>query len=164
MHLRISQRLALRGTFGYVGPGFLAISTIAAVCRVLFNRRSPRRFNPWRTLFPEDAGTGFTPVLDANTASERNRPRYDHAGTHTLQLEWRFTLADLDQLGHLRSIAFDLLLQLADTMGQSGRFGAGNPQLDGLIPGVPCSDLKDRGIVEGPASIDAQQGNSRLRG
>ena len=35
--------------------------------------RSPPRLSRWRTVFPDDAGTGLTPHSDAKLASDRNR-------------------------------------------------------------------------------------------
>src|SRR5215213_4906827 len=45
-----------------------------AMCRARFNRRSPPRLMRWRTVFPDDAGMGFTPARLANAASDRTRP------------------------------------------------------------------------------------------
>src|SRR5450830_802814 len=50
-----------------------------AMCRARFKRRSPPRFIRWRTVFPEEAGIGFTPARLANAASDRTRPGCDQA-------------------------------------------------------------------------------------
>jgi hypothetical protein len=41
------------------------------MCRARFNRRSPPRLIRWRTVFPDEAGIGFTPARLANAASDR---------------------------------------------------------------------------------------------
>src|SRR5450756_1126685 len=50
-----------------------------AMCRARFKRRSPPRLIRWRTVFPEEAGIGFTPARLANAASDRTRPGCDQA-------------------------------------------------------------------------------------
>src|SRR5215212_8550715 len=47
------------------------------------NRRSPPRLMRWRTVFPDEAGMGFTPARLAKAASDRTRPGWDHAARAT---------------------------------------------------------------------------------
>ena len=56
-------------TYSRVSPSWV-ILTIATMCKALFRDRSPPRFNRCRTVFPEDAGIGFTP------AGRQMLPRY----------------------------------------------------------------------------------------
>src|ERR1700758_5641893 len=42
------------------------------MCNALLAARSPPRLSRWRTVFPDDAGTGLTPHNDAKLASDRN--------------------------------------------------------------------------------------------
>ena len=45
---------------------------MAMMCNALFAARSPPRLSRWRTVFPDDAGTGLTPHSDAKLASDRS--------------------------------------------------------------------------------------------
>ncbi len=54
----------------------------ATVCRALLRDLSPPRFSRCRTVFPEDAGIGFTPAKEANPASFLTRPSCDHTVRH----------------------------------------------------------------------------------
>jgi hypothetical protein len=45
--------------------------------------RGGEALSEWRTMFPEDAGIGFTPARLAKAASDRTRPGCDHAVSAT---------------------------------------------------------------------------------
>jgi len=42
-----------------------------AMCRARFKRRSPPRLIRWRTVFPEEAGIGFTPLVASSSGPAR---------------------------------------------------------------------------------------------
>jgi hypothetical protein len=58
------------------------ILVTATMCRALFRDLSPPRFSRCLTVFPDDAGMGFTPARDANAASLRTLPSCDQAARH----------------------------------------------------------------------------------
>ncbi|MET3143413.1 UNVERIFIED_ORG: hypothetical protein ABIB13_003145 [Arthrobacter sp. UYEF2] len=58
------------------------ILVTVAMCKALLSFLSPPRFSRWRTVFPDDAGMGFTPARQAKAASLRTRPSCDHATKH----------------------------------------------------------------------------------
>ena len=60
----LSEGASFGGSFLDVGAcgGVHAHAGYHAMWRARFNRRSPPRLIRWRTVFPDEAGIGFTPA------------------------------------------------------------------------------------------------------
>lgn len=122
-------------TYSRVTPSWV-ILTIATMCNALFRDRSPPRFNRCRTVFPVDAGIGFTPAREANAASLRTLPSWDHAARHFAALialnphllQQRCGLADLHQIVQLVLVGRELLIQREDVFGQPHGLDTGDGQ------------------------------------
>ena len=78
--------------------GSLRIRTIAIVQSALFAALLPPLFNRCLTVFPEDAGSGFTPHYEANAASLFRRsglsPSSLPCGSCCRQAHWLSVIAD----------------------------------------------------------------------
>ncbi len=98
---------------------------MAMMCNALLAARSPPRLSRWRTVFPEEAGTGLTPHNDAKLASDRNLSGLSPAvrGAARFDLANRIAGDELlrrliDDGGDHRIEIRDLIMQFEVTAGQ----------------------------------------------
>ena len=88
-------------------------------------------------------------------------------GTEALYLQQGFGLDDLDQLGDLRVVAGQLLVELVDLCGQSNRLGTGDRGRQLLVAGTPAGHLGNLHNIQGLPGVqaklvDADQGGQRM--
>src|SRR5829696_5973319 len=138
-----------------------------AMCRARFNRRSPPRLMRWRTVFPDEAGMGFTPARLAKAASDRTRPGWDHAARATAAVTgpmpgWSRSLrAGLS----LRSAVICLALAASSWSAARTRFASrtasarGNFGRERLLTSTPGGDRGDVAAGECPAGVNPEVGH-----
>ena len=133
------------------------ILVTATMCSALFSALSSPRFSRCRTVFPEDAGMGFTPAREAKAASLRTLPSCDHAVRHfaaliapePLPFQQRCGLANFDQLVQLLLIGHELLIEFEEMLSQANGLVPGDGQGQFFLPGPPPRDFRNLGGGEG---------------
>src|SRR5881392_2593000 len=65
-------------TYSMVSGSWIILLT-EIMYRALFRVLSPQRLSLCRMVLPDEAGIGLAPAREANAASERTRPGWDHA-------------------------------------------------------------------------------------
>ena len=142
------------------------------MCRALFRVLSPPRLSLCRTVLPEEAGIGLTPAREAKAASERTRPRWDHAVkqmaavTGPIPVSRSRGAASLISTSSVIRALLVLMSVSSPVMRLASRTASERATESGqrFVPGPPPGDLGDLGSGQGFTRVQAQVVDPEQRG